>query len=357
MTEKIFRELKINNIKLNNRFVISPMCQYSSKNGNPVTWHFKHLENLSKSGASLLMIEATAVEKIGKITHSDMSLYNNNNFKNFQKLINHIKKSSDIKIGLQISHSGRKGSTELPWIKPNTPLKKNAWKTISSSSIKKEKGWPHPKEMTHIDISNVIKKFKVTTSYAKKLNIDCIELHMAHGYLLHQFFSPLSNFRKDNYGGNLRNRCRFLIEVAKSVRNIWPKKRILGARITGKDWINGGLGINDSVYLSKQLKKIGFDYVCVSSGGLISNTKNRRKFNFNYKIAKKIEENCKILVRVGGGIEDINFAKKIINNNEVDMITNARKYIFEPNFILKELSKLNKNNKIVPNQYRRCYKI
>ena len=109
-------------------------------------------------------------------------------------------------------------------------------------------------------------------------------MHMAHGYLLHQFFSPLSNFRKDNYGGNLRNRCRFLIEVAKSVRNIWPKKRILGARITGKDWINGGLGINDSVYLSKQLKKIGFDYVCVSSGGLISNTKNRPKFNFNYKI-------------------------------------------------------------------------
>jgi 2,4-dienoyl-CoA reductase-like NADH-dependent reductase (Old Yellow Enzyme family) len=357
MKEKIFNSLKINKIKLKNRFVVSPMCQYSSKNGNPIKWHYKHLENLASSGAALLMLEATAVEKKGKITHSDMSLANNENFKNLNKLINFLKKDSDIKLGLQISHAGRKGSAELPWIKPNSSLKKNSWKTISSSKIKKELNWPYPKQMNNDDINYVRKAFDKSSKYASRMNLDCLELHMAHGYLLHQFFSPISNKRTDEYGGNLNNRCRFLIEIAKIVRKNWSKHKILGARITGKDWIKGGIDTKDSIYLSKQLKSIGFDYVCVSSGGLISKTDFKPKENFNYSIAKKIKKESKILVRVGGSINDINFMKKIINRNDVDLISNARKYIYEPNFILKELSKLNPKNKVVPNQYRRCYKI
>jgi len=357
MTEKIFSKLKINEVTLKNRFVVSPMCQYSSKDGNPVNWHYRHLENLANSGAGLLMIEATAVEKKGKITHSDMCLENSNNLKNLKKLVSHVQNNSDIKIGLQISHSGRKGSTELPWIKPNSTLKKKSWKTLSSSPIKREYDWPTPKEMNLVDIKTVKKKFSITSALAKKLNIDCLELHMAHGYLLHQFFSPISNKRNDKYGGNLKNRCRFLIEVAEVVRKNWPKNKVLGARITGMDWIKKGITLKDSIYLTKQLKKIGFDYVCVSSGGLISKTDFKPKPNFNYTLAKKIKKSCKIKVRVGGMLDDINFAKKIINNNDVDLISNARKYIYEPNFILKELSKLNPKNKIVPNQYRRCYKI
>ncbi len=357
MKEKIFKKIKINGVTLKNRFVVSPMCQYSSSNGSPVNWHYKHLKSLGNSGAGLLMIEATAIEKRGKITHSDMCLENNTQFKNLKKLVKNIQKNSDIKIGLQISHSGRKGSTELPWVKHNSTLKNKSWKTISSSSIKKEINWPNPKEMNHNDIKNVKQKFMNSSGLAKKLDIDCLELHMAHGYLLHQFFSPISNKRQDIYGGNLKNRCRFLLEVAKLVRKNWPNNKILGARITGKDWIKNGINLRHSIYLTKKLKKIGFDYVCVSSGGLISKTDFIPRPNFNFNLARKIKKSCKIKVRVGGMLDDINFAKKIINNNDVDLISNARKYIYEPNFILKELSKLNPKNKIVPNQYRRCYKI
>jgi len=357
MKEKIFKKKKINEVVLKNRFVVSPMCQYSSRNGSPASWHYKHLENLASSGAGLLMIEATAVEKRGKITHFDMCLENNTQFKSLKKLVQHIQKISDIKIGLQISHSGRKGSTELPWGRPNLTLKKKLWKTISSSSIKRESNWPYPKEMNDKDIKTVKQKFVNSSRLAKKLNIDCLELHMAHGYLLHQFFSPISNKRHDKYGGNLNNRCRFLLEVAQLVRKNWPKNKILGARITGKDWIKNGLNLRDSIYLTKKLKKIGFDYVCVSSGGLISKTDFKPSSNFNFKLAKKIKQSCNIKVRVGGMLNDINFAKKIINNNDVDLISNARKYIYEPNFILKELAKLKPKNKIIPNQYKRCYRI
>jgi len=355
--EKIFKKIKINGVTLKNRFVVSPMCQYSSVDGSPTSWHYKHLTSLVNSGAGLLMIEATAVEKRGKITHSDMCLENNTQFKKLKKLVKNIQKTRDIKIGLQISHSGRKGSTELPWIKPNSTLKKKSWKTISSSSIKRELDWPHPKEMNDEDINTVKKKFINSSRLAKKLNIDCLELHMAHGYLLHQFFSPISNKRKDKYGGNLRNRCRFLLEIAQLVRKNWPNNKILGARITGKDWIKNGLNLRDSIYLTKELKTIGFDYVCVSSGGLVSKTDFKPRPNFNFNLARIIKKSCKIKVRVGGMLDDINFAKKIINNNDVDLISNARKYIYEPNFILKELSKQNPKNKIVPNQYRRCYRI
>jgi len=357
MQEKIFKNLKINGINLKNRFVVSPMCQYSSINGNPVNWHYKHLNNLAHSGAALLMIEATAVEERGKITHFDMSLINNDNYKNLNKLVNYLKKRSDIKLGIQISHSGRKGSTELPWVKANKPLKSKSWKTISASPIKKELDWPTPLEMKDKDFNKVKKSFNRSTKFAQKLNLDCLELHMAHGYLLHQFFSPITNKRADKYGGSLKKRCQFLIDIGKIVRKNWPKKKILGARITGKDLIKNGIKIKDSIYLTKQLKKIGFDYVCVSSGGLVSNTDFKPRLNFNYLIAKKIKKKCNILVRVGGMIENIDFAKKIINCNDVDMISNARKYIHEPNFILKELSKLNPKNNTIPNQYRRCYKI
>ena len=357
MKEKIFKKIKINGVTLKNRFVVSPMCQYSSVDGSPTSWHYKHLTSLVNSGAGLLMIEATAIEKRGKITHSDMCLENNTQFKNLKKLVQNMRKTSDIKIGLQLSHSGRKGSNELPWIKPNSTLKKRSWKTISASPIKRESDWPYPKEMNDNDINHVKQKFINSSRLAKKLDIDCLELHMAHGYLLHQFFSPISNKRQDKYGGNLKKRCMFLLEVAQLVRQIWPNNKILGARITGKDWIKNGINLKDSIYLAKELKKIGFDYVCVSSGGLISKTDFKPRPNFNFNLARKIKNQCKIKVRVGGMLDDINFAKKIINNNDVDLISNARKYIYEPNFILKELSKQNPKNKIVPNQYRRCYRI
>ena len=274
----IFQNLKINSIKLKNRIVVSPMCQYSSQNGSPSNWHYQHLEHLSSTGASMVLLESTAVDRLGKISDADMCLYNDTHEKNLKKLIKFLKSKNDIKYGIQISHSGRKGSSYAPWIKHNTPLpKKKSWKTISASSISRDKGWPKPTAMSKLQIKKVIQKFRNSAIRANRIKFDCLEIHMAHGYLLHQFFSPISNKRIDEYGGSLINRTRFLNEIAQEVRKVWPRHKILGARITGTDHLKNGLSINDAIALSKNLKRIGFDYVSISSGGILPLTKMKQK--------------------------------------------------------------------------------
>lgn len=227
--------------KLNNRICIAPMCQYSAYNGNPSKWHYFHLRKLMQAGAGLLMIESTAVSKRGMISKKDLSLRNKENFIKLKNLFNHLKKISDTKIGIQLSHSGRKGSSALPWIKSNSPLeKKFGWKTIGPSKIKRDEHWPYPKEASLKDLKKIKLDFIKSAIFAKKIKFDCLEIHMAHGYLLHQFFSPISNKRKDKYGFNLKNRCRFLLEIAKEIRKVWPQDKILGARVTGSDWLKKG---------------------------------------------------------------------------------------------------------------------
>ena len=270
----ILNKFKIKKTLLKNRVFISPMCQYSSKNGNPSNWHYKHLLNLCSSGASMVILESTAIDRNGRISPADLCLYNNNHQKNLKSLLSFLKSKNDTKIGIQISHSGRKGSSNIPWIKPNTPLeKKKSWQTYAPSSIARDKHWPIPKRLSISDIKKIISRFETSAKRAKEVGFDLLEIHMAHGYLLHQFFSPISNKRNDIYGGDLENRSRLLLEIGTIIRKIWPSNRILGARITGTDHLNGGVGISDAIYLTKKLKKIGFDYISVSSGGILPKTK------------------------------------------------------------------------------------
>ena len=312
------------------------MCQYSGNKGSPTEWHYQHLGKLALSGAGMLMIESTAVNKTGMITHKDLALHNKTQEKSFRELLSYLNKISDIPIGIQISHSGRKGSTEIPWVKSNQPLsKKKCWKTVAPSAIKKDKKWPLPKTLNNIEIQKIKNDFKKTCLKVKNLGFDCIEIHMAHGYLLHQFFSPISNIRKDNYGGNLKNRSRLLLEIAKIIRNVWPKNRILGARITGSDHLENGITTKDSIYLSKKLEKIGFDYLCVSSGGIITKTNLKFSKGFRVKIAKKIKSNIKLKIRTSGLIDNFKIASKIIRNNECDLIAIGRKFLLDPNWIQK----------------------
>jgi len=312
----IFKKLKINSIILKNRIVVSPMCQYSAKDGSPTKWHYKHLESLSETGASMVLLESTAVEKQGKISLSDICLYNSAHEKKLIKLIKFLKSKNDIKYGIQISHSGRKGSSHEPWIKHNHPLsKKKSWKTLSASPIPRDKGWPKPAEMTKPQIKNLIQKFKSTAVRANRINFDCLEIHMAHGYLLHQFFSPISNKRKDEYGGNLVNRMRLLKEIAKEVRKVWPQKKILGARITGTDHVKNGLSIKDAILLAKELKKVGFDYISVSSGGILPYTKMQQYEAFRVKMAKKIKNESKMITTTSGMITDHKISQNINKNN------------------------------------------
>ena len=353
---KILQKFKIKKIIFKNRVCIAPMCQYSAKNGNPTEWHYKHLEKLMNVGAGLMIIESTAVSRQGMITNQDLSLRNNDNAKKLNKLIKYIRQNSETKIGIQLSHSGRKGSAMVPWIKSNTSLKlsNQGWRTIAPSPIKRDKYWPTPKEVNKNDIKIIINDFVSATKRAKKIGFDCLELHMAHGYLLHQFFSKISNKRKDKYGGGLYNRCRLLLEIAKSVRNVWPKNKILGARVNGSDWLEKGSKVSDCVYLSKELKKLGLDYVCVTSGGIIPRTNIKFKPGYQVSLAKKIKKECRILVKTTGMINDIKHAEKIMINKSADLVSFGRKFINSPYWLIKDLKK-EKYSATIPNQYKRCF--
>lgn len=351
----ILNKIKINQTILRNRIVISPMCQYSSKNGNPSKWHYKHLSNLSSSGAGMIILESTAVEKNGKISSADLCLYNNTHEKKLKELVNFIKYKNDTKLGIQISHSGRKGSTYIPWIKPNCPLpKKLSWKTFAPSPIPRINGWPIPKEMSIQQIKNLIKKFKLAGIRANKIGFDCIEIHMAHGYLLHQFFSPISNKRNDTYGGNIKNRSRLLIEIAKAVRGIWPSRKIIGARITGTDHLKNGLHVKDAIYLAKRLKRVGLDYISVSSGGILPKTNMLQKEAFRSKISHKIKKESKLLTTTSGMITKHKVAENLIKSKKIDFITIARAIIKNPSWIY-QLAKKKKKTKIIPKQYLRIF--
>jgi 2,4-dienoyl-CoA reductase-like NADH-dependent reductase (Old Yellow Enzyme family) len=350
----IFKELKIKSIKLKNRIVVSPMCQYSARNGCPSDWHFTHLGKLIETGAGMVMIESTAVNNVGKITHSDLCLKNKIQEKKFKELKNYLNKINKTPIGIQISHSGRKGSSYVPWVKSNASLKNQdkSWQTVAPSSIKRTKGWQKPKSLSKKEIYNLIKDFKNTTIRAKRVGFECLELHMAHGYLLHQFLSPISNLRRDEVGNSLANRLSFPLNLAKEIRKIWPKNKILGARITATDHLSGGITLKDSITLIKELKKIGFDYVCVSSGGILPKTNLKFKKAFRTKLSKKIKKETSIITRVTGLITNLKEANKIISENSADLIAIGRTFINDPMWIYKA-AKVSKKNKIIPPQYLR----
>jgi 2,4-dienoyl-CoA reductase-like NADH-dependent reductase (Old Yellow Enzyme family) len=348
-----FKKFKIGNHLLKNRYVVSPMCQYSAKNGNPTDWHYSHLSKLAITGASTLMLESTAVNNEGKISKNDLTLKNKINEKNLKRLIIFLRKFSDIKIGIQLSHSGRKGSSYVPWVRSNFPLNKGKWETYAPSAIKRDKHWPIPTELNLSQINKIKNDFLNAAKRANRIGFDCLEIHMAHGYLLHQFFSKISNKRSDRYGGNLEKRVKLLIEISEAIRKVWPKKKILGARITGSDRLKKGNDVEDAIYLTNKLKKIGFNYVCVSSGGIIPKTNLKIKNGFNVDLAEKIKKKSKIIVRTSGKINNIDFANKLIKNKCVDLICIGKKFISEPNFLLKQMDKRLKK-KLIPNQYKRC---
>ena len=273
----IFKKLKINNTLLNNRVVVGPMCQYSAINGKPSSWHFSHLQKLSQLGASMLILESTFPSKNAMISKNDLILSNNAEKKSFKNLIKHIRKFSNIPLGIQISHAGRKGSSHIQWEKFDSSLskKEGGWATYAPSSIKRDKSWPIPIKLNLKEIYKIRKDFVNSAQLANQSGFDLLEVHMAHGYLLHQFFSPISNKRTDEYGGNLIKRSQLLLEIANDIRQCWPKEKILGARVTAEDCLKNGITIDDCTYLVNELKNIGFDYVTPSSGGIKPITKKK----------------------------------------------------------------------------------
>ena len=264
----LFTPLKIKEVEFRNRIFVSPMCQYSSVDGMPTDWHLVHLVSRAVGGAGLVMVEATAVSRQGRISPDDSGIWADEHIRGFQR-ITRLVKEHDAAPGIQLAHAGRKASTRKPWL-GGGPLAENEhpWQTLAPSAFPFAEGYPAPKEINENDLDELLQQYETATKRALEAGFETVEIHMAHGYLLHQFLSPLSNKRTDKYGGSFENRTRFPLEVARVVRDNWPEHLPLFVRISVTDWADGGWDLEQSIQLAKSLKEIGIDLIDCSSGGL-----------------------------------------------------------------------------------------
>ena len=329
----LFSPIKLAGLELSNRIVVAPMCQYSANDGCASDWHMTHLGMLANSGAAMFVVEATGVERHGRITHGCMGLYSAENEAALRRVVLHCRRIGKAKIGIQLAHAGRKASSQLPW-EGGKGLKSNEdpWETIGPSAIAFGNEWAAPREMTRADMDHVRESFVASAKRALAIGFDSIELHLAHGYLLHSFVSPISNQRKDEYGGSLENRMKFPLEVARAVRAAVPKSVPLGARISASDWLEGGLTIDDTVKLSAALKGEGLDFICVSSGGIRADARTPADPNDNASLAAKIRAGAKITTRAVGMIKQPKQAEDIISGGQADQVALARGFLDNPHW-------------------------
>src|SRR4029079_17950401 len=258
----LFSPIKLAGLELPNRIVVSPVCQYSADDGSATDWHMMHLGMLANSGAALVIVEATGVERRGRITHGCLGLYSDDNELALARVIHQCRRRGTAKFGIQLAHAGRKASSQKPWDGGLAlTAGQDPWPTIGPSAISYGESWHTPAMMTEADMARVRDAFVSSAKRALRIGFDEIELHMSHGYLLHSFMSPISNARTDAFGGSMDNRLKFPIEVARAVRAVVPKNVPLGARITGSDWRDGGLTPDDAVTIARALKAAGIDFV------------------------------------------------------------------------------------------------
>jgi NADPH2 dehydrogenase len=333
MTSALFSPIRLAGLELPNRIVVSPMCQYSADDGAATDWHFTHLGTLVNSGAALVVVEATGTERRGRITHGCLGLYSDDCEAALAQVVAHCRRYGNAKIGIQLAHAGRKASAERPW-EGGHPLapEDDAWETIAASAIPFGPGWHVPRAMSAADMERVREGFVQAARRAVRAGVDAIELHGAHGYLLHSFLSPISNKRNDEYGGTPEGRMRFPLEVAKAVRAAIPQDMPLGARITGHDWIEGGLTADDAAAFARALKDAGVDFVCVSSGGISAAARPNLVPNMNVPFAETVKSKGGLPTRAVGLIATPKRAEAIVAEGKADMIALARAMLDNPHW-------------------------
>jgi 2,4-dienoyl-CoA reductase-like NADH-dependent reductase (Old Yellow Enzyme family) len=332
MLPKLFTPIHLGGITLPNRIVVSPMCQYVADDGCMNDWHFIHLGHLAYSGAGLLMVEATHVTREGRITHGCSGLYNDHNEAELARVIQTCRRLGKNPIGIQLAHAGRKASSQVPWEgREWLRADQSPWPTVAPSPIPYGEGWHVPHELSTQEIRAQVEAFVAATLRSKRIGFDVIELHSAHGYLIHQFLSPLANQRKDAYG---RDRSKFPLEVAAAVRESWPRDRALGARISANDWADGGLGPDDAVAYAKELKRLGFDYVCVSTGSVVAAQKLPPVTEgYQVPFAEKVKRAVGISVRAVGMIANPDYAEEIVATGKADTVALARAFLDNPRWV------------------------
>ena len=372
MSSKLFSSLKIRGIATSNRIVLSPLCMYSARKGLPNDWHFSHLSTYARAGVGIIFTEATAVQENGRITPYCCGLWNDEQAEEFKKIAKFIKDMGSIP-ALQLAHAGRKASAKQPW-KGGTPLDLNTkeseekpWKPIAPSAIALSDGWQTPKAMSTDDINNLIKSYEKSAKRAVLAGFEILEIHAAHGYLLHSFLSPISNKRNDGFGGDYAGRTKLLKNVIVAIRKVIPDKLPLFCRISAIDGHNNGWTIHDSIKLASDLNKLGVDVIDCSSGGIIGRPRfavddkgdilkknTDRGLGFQVPLANEIKKSVNIKTMAVGVIVNAKQAEKVIVQNQADLIAMGRELMYNPFWPLHAAQELNvdPNFDMWPDQYR-----
>lgn len=333
MSHPLFQEFKIRDLTIPNRVWVSPMCQYSAIDGRVGQWHQVHLGAFATGGAGLIFVEATGAVPEGRISIGCSGIWNDELADAFRPIID-FTHSMGSNIGIQIAHAGRKGSTMLPWSDHlMADANEGGWQTVSASDLAFT-GMPSPQALSVQEIADLVESFAKAAERAVNVGFDVVEIHAAHGYLFHQFLSPLTNKRTDEYGGTLEGRMRFLLEVAQKVRSRIPDGMPLFVRISATDWVEGGWGIDEAVLLCAELKNIGVDLIDVSSGGLVSNAVIPVGPGYQVRFAQEIREKAGIATSAVGGITDAHQADEIIATGKADAVMLAREMLRNPRWAL-----------------------
>jgi len=354
MTSHLFSAFDLDGLTLPNRIVVAPMCQYSATDGVPGAWHQAHLGQFAMSGPGLIIVEATGVEPEGRITQGCTGLYDDATETAFAQIVDFMKSIGNSRVGIQLSHAGRKGSTVAPWdggglIAPSD----GGWHPLAPSAVPYLPGWPPPVEMDDAALARVKEAFVDSAQRAVRAGFDLIELHVAHGYLLHQFLSPITNQRSDIYGGSLENRMRYPLEVFEAVHAVVPAGFPVIVRLSAIDWIEGGWDMDGSIAFSKALKGMGCAGMHVSTGGLDQRQKITTGAGYQVQFAETLRREADLPVMAVGQITDPVQAETIVATGQADLVALARGMLWDPRWTWKAALELGAEIAL-PAPYARC---
>jgi len=352
MSSMLFSPITLAGLDLPNRIAVAPMCQYSAEEGTMNDWHLVNLGQFAMSGPGLVIIEATGVEPAGRITPGCVGLYSDANEAAMKRVVDFCKSVGDSKIAVQLAHAGRKASAERPWEGGNA-LKEGAWQTYGPSALAFADGWHVPEALDDAGLARVKDAFVAAAKRAVRLGIDAIELHAAHGYLLHQFLSPISNQRSDKYGGSLENRMRFPLELFDAVKAVVPADMPVLVRVSASDWVDGGWHVDGTIAFAKALEAAGCAAMHVSSGGNSLAQKLEIGYGYQTDLAKQIRDAVDMPVIAVGMITEPLQAETIIRTGQADMVALAREFLRDPHWTWRAAKAL-RSTSSVPNQYARA---
>jgi len=327
----LFSPIKLRSVALPNRIMVAPMCQYSAENGEANDWHFTHINTLALSGAAMFCIEATHVEAIGRITPGCLGLWNDATEAALKPILASVRKHSKTAVAMQLAHAGRKGSSHTPWDGgQQIPLAEGGWQTEGPSAVPHKEGELAPLALDALGLKRVRDAFVAAAKRAERLGLDALELHSAHGYLLHQFLSPISNKRTDQYGGSLQNRMRYPLEVFDAIRAAFPEQKPIGVKVSATDWVEGGWDLAQTIEFVKELKKRGVDWIDASSGGVSPLQKIPLSPGYQVPFAQGIKQATGVTTMAVGLITEAKQAEDIVASGKADMVALARGMLYDP---------------------------